>query len=129
MRNWTEIPQFNDLDISESFILSWQQQEKCLCFEVEFVVCEGHPFYEAPTSNEWACFMKGRLKFNNLREVTQLPSMEHVKAATDANGEIDYGHFDTFVEKNPGVFHISGDMGEFIVRSEQPVVELNTNAT
>ncbi len=55
--------------------------------------------------------------------------MDKASAATASTGKKDYGHFDTFVEKVPGQFQITGDMGEFVVHSEIPIVKLIPDAT
>lgn len=129
MKNWSELYEFEGLDLSESFILAWEQLETDLYFDIEFVVCEDHPLYSKPKPNESACFKKGKLIFRNVQKITGLPPKEKVKAALDANGEKDYGNFDTFVEKRPGEFQMSGDFGKAIVSSQNPIIKLNDNAT
>ncbi|HXI77195.1 MAG TPA: hypothetical protein VNH21_08655 [Steroidobacteraceae bacterium] len=98
MRDWTTISAFDRLDLSESFILSWLADNGDLLFEVDFALAEGHPDYCQPRLGERACFRRGTLRFPNVRSMARLPSMAEVRPAFDATGEIDYGHFDSFVE-------------------------------
>ncbi len=124
MRDWTAIPAFDGLDLTESFILSWEHRENLLRFEVDFVLTEDHPAFHPPIPGEWACFRRGALEFPNVRSLTGLPSMAGVRPAVDATGAHDYGHFDTFVESAPARFEVSGDFGTFSVESDLPVIVL-----
>ena len=129
MTDWTEISVFDGLDLSESFVLSWHLGKENLCFEVEFMVCESHPAYNPPPPGEWACYERGKLEFPNVIRVSGLRSMGSVQPAIDANGERDYGHFDTFAEVRSGEFIFAGDFGEVCVVSQNPMVKLGANAT
>jgi hypothetical protein len=124
MRNWTAMPAFHGLDLSESFISSWEHHENSLLVEADFVLTPDHPSFRPPVPDEWACFKRGKLTFPNVRSTKGLRSMAEVRPAIDATGERDYGHFDSFVERAPGTFEVSGDFGTFTVESEQPIVEI-----
>ena len=127
MRDWTTISAFDRLDLTESFILSWLADDGDLLFEVDFALAEGHPDYRQPRLGERACFRRGTLKFPNVRSMAGLPSMAEVRPAFDATGEIDYGHFDSFVEVASGQFEVSGDFGVLRLESDQPVVAVHTD--
>ena len=124
MRDWTAIPAFDGLDLTESFILSWEHRENLLRFEVDFVLTEEHSAFHPPTPGEWACFLRGALAFPNVQSLSGLPAMSSVRPAVDATGEKDYGHFDVFAELAPGRFEVSGDFGTFFVESDAPLVVL-----
>ena len=127
MRDWTTISAFDRLDLSESFILSWLADNGDLLFEVDFALAEGHPDYCQPRLGERACFRRGTLRFPNVRSMAGLPSMAEVCPAFDATGEIDYGHFDSFVEIASGQFEVSGDFGVLRLESDQPMVAVHTD--
>jgi hypothetical protein len=124
MHDWTAMPAFDGLDLTESFISSWEQNNKTLRFEVDFVLTPDHPMFRPALPDEWACFRRGAVTFPNVRAITGLKSMSEVRPAIDATGERDYGHFDTFVERAPGAFEVAGDFGTFLVESEPPIVEI-----
>ena len=124
MRDWTEMPVFDELDLSESYILSWVQSNGRLQFGVDFVLAPGHPAYQPPTQDEWACYKRGTLNFSNVRSLNGLPEMAAVRHAIDATGERDYGHFDSFTEVRPGSFTIAGDFGVAYVEADNPSVVL-----
>jgi hypothetical protein len=125
MRDWTAISSFHRLDLASSFILSWTADSGDLLFEVDFVLAEGHADYREPPQGEWACFRCGTLKFPNARSIAGLRPMAEVRPAVDATGEIDYGHFDSFVEVGSGQFEVSGDFGVFRLESDQPIVAIH----
>jgi hypothetical protein len=127
MRAWTDISVFDRLDLTESFILSWTIEGGDVVFEADFLLIEGHPNYRRPSAGEWACFRRGTLKFPNVRSLKGLPSMADVHPAIDANGEIDYGHFDSLVEVVSGQFELSGDFGVVRLECDQPTVGIHTN--
>jgi hypothetical protein len=52
--------------------------------------------------------------------------MSEVRPAIDATGEIDYGHFDSFVEVASGKFEVSGDFGVLRLQSDEPTVVVHT---
>jgi hypothetical protein len=124
MHNWTAIPAFDGLDLTESFIFSWEQDNQTLRFEVDFVLTPGHPMFRPPSQDEWACFRRGALTFPNVRAIAGLKSMSEVRPAIDATGERDYGHFETFVEHAQGSFEVSGDFGMLLVESGPPLVDI-----
>jgi hypothetical protein len=125
MRDWTAISSFHRLDLASSFIMSWTADGGELLFEVDFVLAEGHRDYREPPQGEWACFRRGTLKFPNARSIAGLRPMAEVRPAVDATSEIDYGHFDSFVEVRSGQFEVSGDFGVLQLESDQPIVAIH----
>jgi len=126
MRDWTVISSFGGLDLTESFILSWTAENGDALFEVDFALAEGHPDYRQPGQDEWACFRRGTLRFPNVRSLAGLPPMTQVRPAVDATGELDYGHFDSFVEVASGQFEVAGVISVFSVsKCDQPTVAVH----
>jgi hypothetical protein len=125
MRDWTVISSFDGLDLTESFILSWTAENGDALFEVDFALVKGHPNYRQAGQDEWARFRRGTLRFPNVRSIAGLPPMTEVRPAVDATGELDYGHFDSFVEVASGQFEVAGDFGIFRVECDQPTVAVH----
>ena len=88
-------------------------------------LAEGHADYCQPRLGERACFRRGTLKLPNARSIAGLRPMAEVRPAIDATGEIDYGHFDSFVEVASGQFEVSGDFGVLRSESDQPMVTIH----
>jgi len=108
--NWTEIPEFSHIDLSESYVLGWSTSPGTLEFDLEVVLCEGHPEFHQPPSTDWACYHPGRLIFQGVHSLTGLPAQSEIHPGTDASGAIDYGHLDTLTQTG-NQFEISGDFG------------------
>jgi hypothetical protein len=108
--NWTEIPEFNGIDLSESYILGWSISQDTVEFELEVVLCSDHPQFHKPPTTDWACYHLGRLIFVGVHSLSGLPPQSKIFPATDTSGTADYGHLDTLsVDGNR--FEISGDFG------------------
>lgn len=108
--NWTEMPEFFEVDLSESFVLGWLISLDSLEFRLEVLLCPGHPFYREPKPNEWACFHPGKLIFREVKMLAGLPDQAEVCSFVDASGERDYGHIDT-CSRIGHDFCLSGDFG------------------
>jgi hypothetical protein len=125
MRNWSALPAFFGLDLSESYILSWCRLEDSLRIEADLVITPDHPKFKAPPPHERACFSRGAVVFPNVRSIEGLRPMSEVRPAIDALGEKDYGHFDSLVEVTPGTFEVSADFGELTIESGPPNVDIS----
>lgn len=109
--NWTEMPEFSEIDLSESYVLGWNISHDSVEFQVEAVLCQGHPMYHEPKPNEWACFHPGQLVFREVQSLVGLPDQSKVRPSIDASGEHDYGHIDT-LSRVGNEFWLSGDFGD-----------------
>jgi len=108
--NWTEIPEFAYVDLAESYVLGWSIAPGIIEFNLELVLCQGHPEFRQPPSTDWACYHPARLSFQGVECLHGLPTQSKVHPATDASGSIDYGHLDTLTQIG-NQFEISGDFG------------------
>ena len=109
--NWTEMPEFSEIDLSESYVLGWNITQNSVEFQVEFALCQGHPMYHEPEPNQWACFHLGQLVFREVHALVGLPVQSEVRPSIDASGEHDYGHIDT-LSCVGNEFRLSSDFGE-----------------
>jgi hypothetical protein len=108
--DWTEIPEFAHIDLSESYVLGWSISPGSIEFDLEVVLCEGHSQFHQPPSTDWACYHPGRLVFQGVHSLTGLPSQTEVQPATDASGAIDFGHLDALTQSG-NRYEIAGDFG------------------
>lgn len=129
MRNWIDIPIFAGIDLPDSYILSWRQEDDRMSFEMLFVLTIDHALYKHPNEDEWACYRSGRLSFQNVTQCTGLPDMKLVMPATDAEGHKDYGCMDTFVETSAGQYELSGDFGAATIHAPELAIEFGPITT
>ena len=123
------MPMFAGIDLPDSYILSWRQEDDSVNFEMLFVLTIDHPLYKQPNQDEWACYRSGRLTVQNVTRCTGLPDMRLVIPATDAEGHKDYGCMDTFIETAAGQYKLSGDFGTATIHGSEPTVEFGPVGT
>ena len=122
--SWTEMPEFSEINLSESYVLGWHISHDCIVFQVEAVLCEQHPMYREPESNAWACFHPGQLVFRGVQSLVGLPDQAECHYFSDASGEHDYGHIDT-LSRAGNEFLLSGDFGNVSFTAKDLYLVLN----
>jgi len=113
------------IQLEDSFVLSWGMDGDSLVFVVELSLWPEHPQYQAPQIDEWTCYQKGKLIFDNVTSLQGLLPIDNVSPSIDANGELDYGNINVLEEVNKGEFKIYGDFGEVQVLCHQMKVEID----
>src|SRR5688572_10578204 len=111
MTDWTEMPEFDGVDLTESYVLGWRVDDQGLHFELDVALVPGHPAYRHPRPDERTCYRRGALQFPGASSVRGLEPQDSVVGAVDASGERDYGNIDTF-EEVEGEFNLSGEFGD-----------------
>lgn len=120
-RSYEGFPGFEEVYLEDSWVLRVEESSESIKFEMELVLCEGHPQYHAPYKDEQYCYSKGSIVFDKPSDVTWL-AKTMTRPAVDANGEVDFGNVDSFELKN-GVYHLQGDWGEIELRSAAVTIE------
>ncbi|MFC3532105.1 hypothetical protein ACFOLG_07885 [Vogesella facilis] len=122
--NWSEMPEFFEVDLTESFVLGWNISRDSVVFQLEVLLCQGHAMYHEPKPNEWACFHPGTLVFREVQMLAGLPDQSKVRPFIDAAGEYDYGHIDTLSWVG-NAFGLSGDFGDVWITAKDVCLVLN----
>jgi hypothetical protein len=120
---WTAMPEFDGVDLTESYVLGWRLDDQGLWFDLNVALVPGHRAYRPPLPGERTCWRQGILLFPRAREVRGLERQDAVIPAIDAADERDYGNIDTLEERN-GEFNLSGDFGNVWLTSSRPVLTL-----
>jgi hypothetical protein len=123
MTLWTEMSEFDGVDLTESYVLGWRMDGNDLRFDLDVALVPGHPAYRPPRPDERTCYHRGTLIFPGARAVSGLALQDEVLGAVDATGERDYGNIDTF-EETGGEFQLSGEFGDVRLKSARPRLEL-----
>lgn len=122
MTAYEDLPGFEHIVLEESFVLDVTAKPASVSFGLEVVLTPDHPEYVAPGPSSYLCYRDGRLEFD---EVTGLEWTEQgAPPATDASGEIDYGHIDT-MEWDAGLYELHGDWGAMRVWAKSARVVLD----
>ncbi len=115
------LAQLSDVYLEDSFVLAISEQDANIDFVLEVALKEQHPMPAAPAANEQHCYRRGLLRFPNVHRAHW--SARTVVPARDANGEVDYGNIDAFVQEDRS-YRLSGDWGAVDIRSDPPELTL-----
>ena len=100
--------------VDDCWVLGWRATNDQLIFDIEASLWPGHPNYEPPKPDHWACYKRAQLIFSGVREVVGLLPMSEAKSTTDPDGSVDYDSIDSLEQTNGG-FSISGEFGDVFV--------------
>lgn len=120
-RPYSGLPDLADIYLEDSWVLDVRATPGVVAFTVEFVLTADHPDYSSARPGEQYCYRVGELRFDG---VTQLRwTGQGNPPATDASGERDYGHIDSF-DWEPGVYVLHGSWGHLDIAASGVQVQL-----
>ena len=61
--SWRQLREFADVDLTQSFVLSWHLDGEMLVVDVDLYLEPEHPFYEPPRPAEKACIRPAVVEF------------------------------------------------------------------
>ena len=64
--NYPSIPGFGHIYLEDSYVLDIIKSKNKICFSMEFVLTEEHPYYSTPKPDEQYCYLKGKIIFLNI---------------------------------------------------------------
>ena len=95
MPGYAQIAGLENVYLEDSWVLGVHESDGGLSFDLEAVLTEGHPQWNQPKPGEVYCYRRLALIFPSVRGVEWIE--RGTRPATDATGEQDWGHIDTFV--------------------------------
>jgi hypothetical protein len=117
MAGYEDIAGLEDVYLEDSWVLGVYELDDSLSFDLEAVLIERHPQWKPPKAGEMYCYRRMALTFLNVRRIEWLE--RGTRPATDATGEEDWGHIDTFVADD-GHYELTGDWGWVRFSSDTP---------
>ncbi|TKB57607.1 hypothetical protein [Ferrimonas aestuarii] len=108
--DWRELQVFTGIDLNDSFVISWSLDKTCLVFELEASIWPESPAYKTPLANEYTCYRRMSLIFDQIESVDGLKPVEDVKPTSDPDMSKDYGCVDTLATTKFG-YIMSGEFG------------------
>jgi hypothetical protein len=108
MRPYTDLHGFESIVLEESFVLGIQATPGAVEFRVDLVLARDHPDFRTPQPGDAECFRLGVVRFRDVQRVTW--SSQGAQPASDATGDLDYGHIDSFVWDRE-LFELNGNWG------------------
>jgi hypothetical protein len=121
VRPYIELAGLADLVLEESFVLGIVATPTRVTFDVEFALTPSHPAYVPPPPDENGAYRRGQIRFVGVRRL--LWADQGVRPATDATGEIDYGHIDD-MRRDGETFELEGDWGRMTIEAQGVEVDV-----
>ena len=110
-RNWESFGEFKGIDLFDSFVLNWSYKPTALELGLEVSIWPESQYYNKPKPDEFTCYRKAILRFENIGSISGLLEMENVKPSIDPDGSKDYGNIEHLFQDETG-FDLHGDFGE-----------------
>ena len=121
--DWRELREFAAVDLTQSFILSWEMQSGLLLVDVDLFLIPEHPSYEEPRPAEKVCIRPAVIEFP-LCEAIESDRIQAGPDPTAAVAKLGHGAIDGVRRLVDGRYEISGVFGVVLVDAERPVIRL-----
>lgn len=119
---WRQLREFADVDLSKSFVLSWNMEGEVLVIDIDLYLEPEHPFYEEPRPAEKICIRPACIEFPFCEEL-RADTVESGQT-TEINEELRLGAIDDLRVLDDGRYAISGEFGTVSVIAERPILRL-----
>lgn len=122
--DWRELREFAGVDLTQSFVLSWEYAAEVLMIDIDLCLNSDHPFYEKPRPAERVCIRPAMLEFPYCTSLSSAgPDVvsadpEQVAAA------LGHGRIDDLRRTGDGRYEITGAFGSARIASERPLLRL-----
>lgn len=122
MSDYSDLPALRGFVLEESWVLTITCMPGLVEFNMELVLSRDHPQLRPARPGEAFDIRAGRLVFEGVDEL--IWSRQGSFPATDASGEVDWGHIDSLTW-NDGRFDLEGDWGKMRLDARTVRVDLD----
>jgi hypothetical protein len=120
--SWRQLREFADVDLTQSFVLSWHGEGEMLVVDIDLVLEPEHPFYEKPRPAEKVCIRPAFIEFPYCEELRSAHTGSGKVA--EISGKLGLGAISDLVVLDDCRYAISGDFGTVSIVAERPVLRL-----
>lgn len=121
--DWKDLREFKDVDLAQSFVLSWIVESGSLLVDVDLFLCPEHAFYEKPRPAEKACYRPAFLDFPRCEEATDSRRLTYL---ADSVRKLRPGKIHGFKRVGEGKYEINGEFGTVAIRADRPMIRLKS---
>ena len=121
--DWRKLREFADVELTDSFVLSWHFEAATLIVDVDLLLLPDHPFYEKPRPAEKVCIRPALIEFP-FCEAFELNGTPHGADFTAAVAELGHGAITGLQRLADGRYEIGGDFGVVRSEAERPLLRL-----
>lgn len=122
--DWTELREFRAINMTASFVLSWETEGESLLIDLDLLLCPEHAFYEEPRPAEKACFRAALLEFPACGSIRVNGVRDDSQALADVTATLGHGAISGMRRIGNGVYEISGDFGRIEISGGRPILRL-----
>ncbi len=121
--DWRKLREFSGVDLTQSFVLSWQVEGDTLCIELDLFLTPEHPFFEKPRPAEKACIRPAVVEFPYCESVSFNGSGGD-ESIDVVLGRIGLGAITGLIRRDEGPFELAGKFGRVSIDAERPILRL-----
>lgn len=122
--DWRELREFKAIDITKSFVLSWDNESESLLIDLDLFLCPDHAFYEEPRPAEKACFRPALLEFPYCSSITSDADSESGRPVPDIAANLEHGAIKGLRRIGEGRYEITGEFGRVEIDAQRPLLRL-----
>ena len=120
--SWRQLREFAEVDLTQSFVLSWHGEGEMLVVDIDLVLEPEHPFYEKPRPAEKMCIRPAFIEFPYCEELQSAQSGSGEVA--EISGKLGPGAISDLVVLDDGRYAISVEFGTVSIVAERPILRL-----
>lgn len=120
--DWRKLREFADVDLTQSYVLSWHVEGDTLFVDIDLLLLDTHPFYEKPRPAEQVCIRPAVIEFPHCDSISaEGASSEEV---SDIAGKIPHGPIRSLRRLSSGHYELDGEFGTVLIDAERPILRL-----
>lgn len=122
--DWRELREFKDVDLSESFVLSWLMSGELLRLDIDLCLLPSHVFYESPRPAETACYRAAILQFPACTWLRRQGDTDVAQTAAAVATTLGHGKVTNFRRVSDGRYEIHGRFGKVEIAADRPILKI-----
>jgi hypothetical protein len=121
--DWRMLREFAAVDLTRSFVLSWELELDTLLMDIDLYLMPEHPFYEKPRPAEKVCIRPAVIEFPLCDRIEADDVATHSEPAAIVD-KLGHGAIEGFRRLADGRYEISGEFGVVLIDAERPIMRL-----
>jgi hypothetical protein len=121
--DWRILREFAAVDLTRSFVLSWELDGETLLIDVDVLLTEDHPFYEKPRPAEKVCIRPAVIEF----PFCEALASDRISSAGDPRAviaDLELGAIAGFARLSDGRYELDGEFGVVHIDAERPILRM-----
>jgi hypothetical protein len=124
--DWRALREFAGVDLTRSFVLSWEIVAGTLVIDTDLCLTPAHPFYEKPRPAQRDCISAAVIEFPLFAALRSDRLADAIDPAS-ALRQIGHGAIKGLSCLADGEYELSGDFGVVLIDAERPLLRIKTS--